>query len=330
MPMITQKTIFKCPDCGTCSTVAEIDAATQQYLNGATIASMVHGELCWFVCPACGNSNDFDDWVFVGEAPAQTKSEKRKRVHKCVICGYPETTKVDGIYLCQHCQKPQNYSFANWKTTGRKTKKPAFSIEFETDKTPSGIFELVKHKYVPTKDASIGGYEWKSPIYHDLSSFKKVLPILEKYTEAVTSACGTHVHVSISIFSKVVLIEHWDKAFNDIIDYIKLNKNTARKFWGRYFNDYCSAIGPGHHSAFSPSEKYDTLEYRLPRFVTAEQYYTVVKFCREATEIIDAFLKAERTIHHVNYPDEMPRTSVAQAGDILLKLYQKYEEKIQA
>jgi hypothetical protein len=236
---------------------------------------------------------------------------------------------IDGMYLCDSCASPKNYSYANWQTAGRKTKKPAFSIEFETDKTPSGIFELVKHKYVPTKDSSIGGYEWKSPIYHDLASFKKVLPILDKYREAVTSACGTHVHVSISTFSKLAILANWDKVFSDIIDYIKLNKNTARKFWGRYFNDYCSAVDVGHHSAFSPSEKYDTLEYRLPRFVTTEQYYNVVRFCRDATQAMDAFIKAERAMHHVDYPDDMPRVSMAQAGDILLKVYQSYTEKIQ-
>jgi len=132
-----------------------------------------------------------------------------RKVVECRKCG-SEEYKSDALhvprygYLCRYCQhNPDDYAAKNAQERGKPTKK-VFSCSFEFE-TSYGCYdcpeqmELLRLGFIPTEDGSIGGIEWKSPIYRNQRPFVAALSLIGRLglETIVGPDCGTHLHVGV-------------------------------------------------------------------------------------------------------------------------------------
>lgn len=247
-------------------------------------------------------------------------------VVKCSCCG-EESLEVlmasdeDVGYICGKCLQKKDYHDKNEIKKGRG--KRSFSIEFETDdKDDLKQYKLIKLGFLPTHDGSIGGIEWKSPIFYSKKSAKSAIETFEELKGIITKKCGTHIHVGTKIKATIQLFR--EKLFMPLINHMKANSEETEQFWGRYFNGYARASLDNYdrYSAFSTYSKYNTIEFRLPKFVSKEQFYNVLCFCLDCVDLI------EKKYEHVKcYNDDTKIIkAMEKAGEQILKMYIDYNK----
>lgn len=254
---------------------------------------------------------------------------RRERLVKCLVCGesvpqHKAFKLPDKGYICGRCRDScRDYSTANYTEKGQACKKPAFSFEFETCSVDSDLLVLYRYGFIPCYDASIGGREWKSPIYYSLRPLKPILPTLERLADDyVDEDCGTHIHVACRTKQLIRAVD-WMTIFYPLTTYLRQNYASTVRFWGRYFNDYCTRYveGNSRYEAFNLKTNYNTVEFRLPVFKTARQFETVIRFARDAVSMIDDHFIA-------NCGPGATLEDLEWLGRRVLGVYKKYESHI--
>ena len=216
---------------------------------------------------------------------------------KCFSCGQEFLSyNVEKInkkdYICSTCKMGHGYSTKNYNFKGKET-KISFSFEFETSSRSKSLFELTKYNFIGCFDCSIQGLEWKSPIFYSRKSFHTVCRKIDKFAKFVGNSCGTHLHVSTSYKTK--MDKYKRELFQPILDEMKSNKEKTIKFWGRYFGGYCQEkiSDFNRYNSFNTISSVDTLEFRLLKFINAEQYIRACDFCIDTTRYINGFIGNE-------------------------------------
>ena len=239
----------------------------------------------------------------------------------CMIChtGEPGTSRhpVLGGYVCSGCERRKGYSLPNRLALGQMGRLPSFSLEFEVaasryDDEVNQALILLKYGFVRTSDATVDD-EYKSPIYGSLRVFRKPLNVLNTLRHLVTERCGTHLHVGFPDWSALYPVR--EEIFGPFIDHLQHHEEQTINFWGRTFSQQASAelIEGERHVCINIGSRHPTIEFRLPRFRSAQQYLAVVQFCRTAT----AFLGEQFD------PDNEGALTCEQIADRLLRLYRK-------
>lgn len=237
----------------------------------------------------------------------------------CSVCHAPlmqpprrtPMSEAVGGPVCADCIRQKPYEEANTLLLGEPDGAPAFSIEFEVcwcrlsrlDELPRA-WVLLSYGYLRTEDCSVDD-EYKSPRYQSLHAFETVLPVLDTLKRLVDGCCGTHIHIACP--RKRCLAEHFLNVFDPLLAYWSSHKHETLAFWGR---------SSAPHGNVRISERYDTLEFRLPCFRSAAQYRAVIVFCRQAGQLINGWLE--------NVADSDAFGQYAPlVGDALLDLYQQ-------
>ncbi len=79
--------------------------------------------------------------------------------------------------------------------------------------------------------------------------------------------------------------------FGPILNVMKNDERGTRKFWGRFFNHYCTSnIFESRYNSFNTRSSVETLEFRLLKFKNAEQYIRACDFCIDTTRYINTFI----------------------------------------
>lgn len=213
---------------------------------------------------------------------------------KCSCCGIEYLSyalqKINNTdYICDVCRMGESYIFKNYNKKG-KERDISFSFEFETDSRASSLYELRKYGFVGCSDCTIGGLEWKSSIFYSKKSFHSVLKKIDKFGRFVGDRCGTHLHVSTKYKNKLETYKR--ELFGPILEVMKNNREQTIKFWGRFFNSYCrSSIGNDRYNSFNTQSSVETLEFRLLKFINAEQYIRASDFCINTTKYLNDTIK---------------------------------------
>jgi hypothetical protein len=223
------------------------------------------------------------------------------RLRKCCLCqeksfecSWSELLKG---FICSECTtNRQGYSIANETCLGRPLKHlPAFSLEFEVSsrdrKALQQALVLLKFQYRRTSDGTVDD-EYKSPIYHSLRAFHKPLAVLHELRGLVNERCGTHLHVACA--HKESLREVQAEVFSPLLDYMLAHPEQTIQFWGRFFSPYATAPNIDRYHCFNLDSAYPTLEFRLPRFRSKDQYLRVVRFSRSVVAHLDKALGEDR------------------------------------
>lgn len=214
-------------------------------------------------------------------------------------------------YICQNCKMCKSYYFKNGVTKG-KQKEMSFSFEFETSRKVDALYELSKFDFVGCSDGSICGLEWKSPIFYNKKSFHNICRKIDKFSKYVGRDCGTHLHVGTK--SKQVFELYKRELFKPILKVMIEDSNKTIKFWGRNFNHYCQAqISDSRYNSFNTRSSVETLEFRLLKFISAEQYIRACDFCIDTTKFLN----------HAVLKEGFNRKEAIRIGEIIAKKYRE-------
>ena len=254
-------------------------------------------------------------------------------------------------YICHECREGWNdiayYEHAHAVATGKQAKAGlTYSVELEmrnVDALTRG--ELAAVGFIATKDRTTE-VEYKMPPRGNLNNAKTwgtVESLLMHGHAAITDAEGTHVHVG---HGTVEVKDDEGNPTPDLINYRTMRKIRHRahiiftplldewqadpaavvRVFGRYFNpDYAIAKvdSADRYSAVNVTNN-NTIEYRLPRFRTANQYRHCLKLCAELTKTIVTNYAAYANDPHTP-PTKLDHKAEVTAGK-LVKVWQKHAE----
>ena len=245
------------------------------------------------------------------------KIKRFLKYKKCISCGQEfldfETRKINRTdYICADCLRASEYSTRNFKFEG-KEKSISFSFEYETSIKAKSLYELKKYNFIGCSDSSIGGLEWKSPIFYSRKAFHNICKKLNSFARYVGNDCGTHLHVSTPY--KVFLQRYQHELFQPILNVMTSDREKTKKFWGRYFGGYCeSDINDfSRYNAFNTFSSVQTLEYRLLKFRNAEQYIRAADFCIDITKFLNT---------NIN-PETINEQKARRLGNVIAKKYRE-------
>lgn len=220
-------------------------------------------------------------------------------LNRCLAC--KKTTKHPlqlGKY-CEECIEQKNYSRANTTVKGKQGKLPTFSFEFEVEydrgyKELDQVLDiLLEHGFLRCSDSSVDD-EFKSVIFCDCRAFNKAVKAMERLTDICVS---THLHIGCTRKRDMRDVYQW--MFQPLINHMRVYGSQTQRIWGRR---------PNHWAAFSHSgdrynwinfySEHNTVEFRLCKFTSIQQYKQLVLFCRT---IVGKFESEYSYSHDVTY-----------------------------
>lgn len=210
-------------------------------------------------------------------------------------------------FLCEwHINNLHGYSFENPVWSGTE-KAHGFTVSHELETMrPSRLArcELLVEQYFPTSDSTVD-VEFKSPIYRGFNSIAAYASTVEylKKTENITIDynCGTHTHIGHNLINSVsmayirrfyhsLFLPLYTAWANDTEKGIQLFGRPAGG-WACYLNN--ASQNETEHAIAINVQHEETIEFRQPRFQSAEQYIAVLHYLKKTmTAIIETFIPA--------------------------------------
>lgn len=209
-----------------------------------------------------------------------------------------------GAYLCErHAMSMERYSYESTATRGGEgelgRRGGGFSYGMELETSASTIqtrIELCGLGFTPTSDSTVD-VEYKSPIWYGLNSpvktFRSIQDMMDKGELGIDYSCGTHFHVGhISYGWKQceMVSEYYHEIFDEIGRLTQGNNPAANAVWGRSCNRWAiptheSDYADNHTNMFNLQHD-NTIEFRLCKFRSVEQYTKLVHFCKSVMATI--------------------------------------------
>lgn len=226
--------------------------------------------------------------------------EQKKVNNRVTISGYAR-----GVFLCDRHKNALRYALAGYCTENRirngKPTKDGLTVSFEvetSDLTDKGATTIIcNFDAIPTSDSTVF-VEIKTPIFNSLQGATKLLGTLEALMNSgdlqINNTCGTHLHVGTyagnvdfmrllsparnytAFFAPVALYISRNLTAEKRIEYFGRDYGTwARRVW--FDENYCRCDGTYnnmsqcHVAMFNVQHTY-SVEWRLPKFTSAEQY----------------------------------------------------------
>ena len=242
----------------------------------------------------------------------------------CIECGHYTNenmggTRVtipaqrNGVWLCCDHRGKRNlkgYCDENRETIGTPTKDGiSISVELESMGCSSHARAYLDYnKFIPTSDCTVD-IEYKSPIYFSEIPLAKIVGGIE-YMDTKSSYrfkvnhpnCGIHTHFGFvdNHFDFTDLEYHYEKLFKPLCDVVDGLTNEQRiaifgRDYGRY-NAKCNYNYPDRHENWINIQHRYTLEIRMPKFTTADNYMRFVKCFKKIFKALDThYISKEHT-----------------------------------
>lgn len=234
---------------------------------------------------------------------------------KCLNCGRKEhvvnmykipSPSKNYFYICESCVDmecsyyDENAAFAR-KAAGHGM---TWSIELETARRNIESNWLYQYGFLPTSDGSIGGTEWKSPIWRSLRGMAQLLRTIEKKC-VFDNSCGTHLNIGTYDFTKIHMLRRfYHSLFLPVCEHLKKHPEETEQLFGRYFTHYAQPINedtdPLEHENFINLQHDTHIEFRLCKFITADQYMRCIKLCSEWAKTINNNFIAHFNDHEID------------------------------
>lgn len=203
-------------------------------------------------------------------------------------------SQKNGVWMCEAHRGTRNlhgYNDENTKRVGKgNADNISISVELESmgNSTHARAY-LVDNGFLPTSDSTVD-IEYKSPIYTSELPLAKIVGGIEymdkspNYRFSVNNShCGIHTHYGFidNHFDFRNLSTHYAELFEELDALIcNMNWENREAIFGRDFGTYNSELDFGYayeHSNWINIQHRYTLEIRMPRFVSAEQYMRFLK-----------------------------------------------------
>jgi hypothetical protein len=270
-----------------------------------------------------------------------------KTTATCISCGNQEEVqnmhKIDSpsknyLYVCDYCNHKEHSYYDENPITAHKQASHglSWSIELETSQRNLESNWLYQYKFLPTSDGSIAGTEWKSPIWRNLSGLQKLFRTIESKCQ-FDNECGTHLNIGTYNSEKINMLKRfYHSLFLPLCDHLWNNRAATIAIFGRDFTYYASTIttttSPTRHENFINLQHSTHIEYRLCKFVTAEQYMTCIKMCTEFTKAINnnfiAHFNDHLTDNGITDITAYRKHKATITANKMIKIFDKYANKL--
>jgi len=265
----------------------------------------------------------------------------------CLNMGTVKTTAARrgerAVYMCDfHANRLLGYSTENDFRHGTEKVNPfTYGVELETSfSTEKARAEILLDGYLPTSDCTVN-VEYKSPIYQGMNALTKHAVTFGRLIDAgelkIGDECGTHTHIGHKNMINAETIGYIRRFYNSLFvplsEAMERNPEATERLFGRGFTYYASPINmetyATEHVNFINVQHNNTLEFRLVKFVNADQYMNAVRCCKAITEAV-----VNNFVEHFNdepkdarrYPTIRDyRLHKAQvAAEKIVKIFKKY------
>lgn len=209
-------------------------------------------------------------------------------------------------FLCEyHVRGLESYYTENNNWAGKsKAHRKTFGVEFETDfASKYARLEFMLQGFLPTRDISINGPEFKSPIMNGKNALKAWLPTIDELLDSgdlrinwdyrnggALGSCGTHTHVGhldlLNVHTMGVVRKYFRELFTPLCLAMLQEPEKVERVFGRNFVDYAEPLNRWSswdtHSTFINLQHDNTLEWRICVYRNAAQYSHCV-------DVVEAF-----------------------------------------
>lgn len=271
---------------------------------------------------------------------AKTEGNRTKNIVHCDLCGrildkddvcsytlfYP-TTRGSKAYMCRDCMEVNSYFAKNDIIRWGVDNLSGFTYGFEFEiipASPASHALLISRDYrmLATDDGSLppDGIEFKSPVYDSLHGVKQIFRTVELNqitNEETDRCCGTHIHIGhvdrYTLIAREILIDNIKTLVKPLGDHLVNHPDDCINVFGRYFTgyaDYEKSTTYRDHYSWINLENNTNIEFRLPKMVTAEQYFFCVCMVKEMFTIMLDFADGE--------------IDMIKAQKKLIKIFKKY------
>ncbi len=265
----------------------------------------------------------------VNVAGVELEVSKLRIGTKCKCCGKPitnwdyiqtSTKSCNVAYVCSDCIKHREYGsdlqnkdiIAGKLTSGQYR----FAIEIEanyfpgTDIVATDAYLAAQWGLQPSRDCTVDvEYHMTNKVnFHGLKDF---VQDVANHVVLDASNCGHHINLSkITWTASDMERIRWHKSelFSELLETMVNQKEATKNLFGRYFSDYCDSSISCHHGDWLNLDKTYHIEFRLPHFVNANQFFYCSNFCRDIIDILDKYLNnefdeskaSEKMVHRFN------------------------------
>ena len=287
----------------------------------------------------------------------------------CTGCNNEGTVRIrtnhttTGLFLCYHHANNMDGYTLEVNNFINKPKKHmmTFGQEFETAYTSEfARATLIENGYIPTSDCTVD-VEYKSSINNGLYAFAQLFKSIDKliasgdikldgvdqYGDPIS--CGTHMHVGHPLINNgdeyendanFALRNFYHTLFIPLSDVMRDNADATKALYGRNFDETGWACpinrttSPTNHKNFINLQHKHTIEFRLCKYVNAEQYMRLAKMHKEmVTAIVETFLmkytsremKFNNKVYTVK--KEYRKVIATATAARLVNIYKKYARK---
>ncbi len=263
----------------------------------------------------------------------------------CFNCGRREfvdwMTRINSpskgyFYLCDDCLDEEDSYHSTNDILKRKPAKHGmtFGFEFETAERNVESNLLYQYDFLPTYDGSIGGTEWKSPIYRSMRGLAKMFRSIENVT-SVGDTEGTHLNVGTFSRQEMDYIRRfYHSLFIPLCRSMEEMPHETERLFGRNFTIYAQTIDgdsdPCNHCNFINVESSNRIEFRLCKFKNTKQYMNLIKMHSEfVTTIRNNFLNHfNRNDHSFDTNRNFRFHKAKITANKIVKIFEKYANKI--
>ena len=279
--------------------VTLMDQQTRRALSQATwTIDVQNGELVFV------RSMPQDAITSMPEIPVMSLSVSTRKCKACgkLINNERESALDKGILLCENCSRMYNHSSDafTWKyqRVGRMvTSSFGFELELclregytsrntaKTARYTNLLHRLILAGFLRTGDGTVDD-EMKSPIFctgYVPGNLKKVLSLASEFTQHPN--VGTHVHV---YYPAGISREGRTRLYDCLYlleEYLTTHNESTQAIWGRSFTYYAHFPMNQAHGSWVQLRDH-TIEWRLCKLRSYQQFSKLVKFVVQATEKI--------------------------------------------
>ena len=150
-----------------------------------------------------------------------------------------------------------------------------------------------------THDSTVD-VELNVPPVRSLRGFRDRLGQLSQVVNMTDNHCGAHIHASVAswVYTQPITRSLCADMFNPLREYLLSHEADCIKVFGRGSSSYADIQGciSYIHGDWINGETASNIEYRLPHFVSVDQYMLCLDMCKRFTLIVNDYLNNVLTL----------------------------------
>lgn len=207
-------------------------------------------------------------------------------------------------YVCNECVTHMRYGadLTNKAIIGGKLTSGnyRFAVEIEAMYRDENILETdaflaANYGIQPSQDSTVDvEYHMVNRVsFHGLKDFMQGI---NEVVELTAEECGHHINISKNSWTAGdmgAIRRNGIKLFRELASYMETHNEDTVRLFGRGFNPWCTNNNYYMHGSWLNLDNTFHMEFRLPHYSDANQFFYCTMFCRDIVDIVDKWLNDE-------------------------------------